>query len=321
MNRRGAVRARWRGAVRARWHGGWRAVGVPVLVAVLLVGGCGTPRSGVLGAAPTAPPPSAPPAGRPSPAPTPPPGSPSSPAATRTAPRPPAPTATATHRSDPVTIELWYVRNGLLVPTRRTRPATVTTSRLALTELAAGPTPAEAATGMVTLVPAGVEVTRITDGVATLGPVASGDDAAQRRRLREAQVVWTLTQFPTVRLVRFGSGAALGRADYPDLLAPIVVTAPSVGDRVSAPLTVTGTADVFEATVSIRVLDAAGREVATGFGTASCGSGCRGAYRLVVGWRTAREQHGTIEVYEVSARDGARVNTVAVPVILAPSGS
>ncbi|WP_344354582.1 Gmad2 immunoglobulin-like domain-containing protein, partial [Micromonospora lupini] len=250
----------------------------------------------------------------------PPTGPPPPAAATRTAPRPPTPTAAGTRRPEPVTIELWYVRSGLLVPTRRTRPATVTTSRLALTELAAGPTPAEAATGMVTLLPAGVEVTRIADGVAALGPVPSGDDPAERRRLREAQVVWTLTQFPTVRKVRFPGGAPVGRADYPNLLAPIVVTAPSVGDRVSAPLTVTGTADVFEATVSIRVLDASGREVAAGFGAASCGSGCRGAYRLVVGWRTAREQHGTIEVYEVSAHDGSRSNTVTLPVILAPSG-
>ncbi|MFG1653178.1 Gmad2 immunoglobulin-like domain-containing protein [Micromonospora sp. NPDC049275] len=314
-----------RGAVGVGRRGGWRAVGVPVLVAALLLGACGTPRSGVLGTAPTAPPPSPPPTARPSAASTPPSGPPTGPtpsaAATRTAPRPPAPTSAGTRRPEPVTIELWYVRSGLLVPTRRTRPATVTTSRLALTELAAGPTPAEAATGMVTLLPAGVEVTRIADGVATLGPVPWGDDPAERRRLREAQVVWTLTQFPTVRQVRFPGGAPVGRADYPDLLAPIVVTAPSVGDRVTAPLTVTGTADVFEATVSIRVLDAAGREVATGFGAASCGSGCRGAYRLVVGWRTAREQHGTIEVYEVSARDGSRTHTVAVPVILAPSGS
>ncbi|MFG1881634.1 Gmad2 immunoglobulin-like domain-containing protein [Micromonospora sp. NPDC049102] len=137
---------------------------------------------------------------------------------------------------------------------------------------------------------------------------------------RQALVTWTLTQFPTVRQVRFSGGAPVGRADYP-LLAPIVVTGPSVGDRVTAPLTVTGTADAFEATVSVRVLDADGRQVAAAFGAASCGSGCRGAYRVVVTWRTAREQHGTIEVYEVSARDGARINAVIVPVLLGPHGS
>ncbi|WP_433269872.1 Gmad2 immunoglobulin-like domain-containing protein [Micromonospora vinacea] len=290
---------------------------VPVLVAALLLGGCGTPRSGDLGPAPTAPPPSgAPTTDRPVPTPSrsaeptpPPPNGP---------PRPSAAASAVTRRPDPVTIELWYVRAGQLVPTRRTRPATVATSRLALTELATGPSPAEAATGMTTLLPAGVEVTRIADGVATLRVPSSGDPAT--RRLREAQVVWTLTQFPTVRQVRLDGATPVDRADYADLLPPIVVTGPIPGERVSAPLVVTGTATVFEATVSVRVLDAAGREVATGFGTASCGSGCRGGYRVVIGLRTAREQMGTVEVYEVSAENGARINTVAVPVVLIPGG-
>lgn len=295
---------------------GMVGMGVPVLVATLLLGGCGTPRSGDLGPAPTAPPTSAAPAGRPEPT-----GTPVVEATPPPADRSPGASAAAsvgTRRPDPVTIELWYVRAGLLVPTRRTRPATVATSRLALTELAAGPTAAEAATGMTTLLPAGVEVTRIADGVATLRVPSVGDPAT--RRLREAQVVWTLTQFPSVRQVRLDGAAPVERADYADLLPPIVVTAPIPGERVSAPLVVTGTATVFEATVSVRVLDAAGREVATGFGTASCGSGCRGGYRVVIGWRAVREQKGTIEVYEVSARDGARINTMAVPVVLAPGG-
>ncbi|MFG1872849.1 Gmad2 immunoglobulin-like domain-containing protein [Micromonospora arborensis] len=292
----------------------------PVLVAALLVNGCGGPRSGALGPAPTAAPSSAtpprdapssaPPSGRPDPTSTPPSDPPRAPTTT--------PPSSAGTTGDTVTVELWFVRAGQLVPTRRARPTTVATSRLALTELAAGPTPAEAATGLTTLVPVGVEVTRITDGTATLR-VPSADDPAQRR-LREAQVVWTLTQFPTVREVRVDGDAPVDRTDYADLLPPIVVTDPIPGERVSTPLTVTGTADVFEATVSVRVLDAAGREVATGFGTASCGSGCRGGYRVVVGWRVAREQNGTIEVYEVSARDGTRINTMAVPVTLAPGG-
>ncbi|WP_433318971.1 Gmad2 immunoglobulin-like domain-containing protein [Micromonospora sp. CA-269861] len=290
------------------------SLGVPLLVAALLLGGCGTPRSGDLGPAPTAPATSAAPTYRPEPTPTSA-GEPAPPPTNRP-PRPSAASSAGTRRPDPVTIELWYVRAGLLVPTRRTRPATIATSRLALTELAAGPSPAEAATGMTTLLPAGVEVTRIADGVATLQVPSLGDAAT--RRLREAQVVWTLTQFPTVRQVRLDGGSPVDRADYADLLPPIVVTGPIPGERVSSPLVVSGTATVFEATVSVRVLDAAGREVATGFGTASCGSGCRGGYRVQVGWRTTREQKGTVEVYEVSARDGARINTMAVPVLLAP---
>ncbi|MEV5208778.1 Gmad2 immunoglobulin-like domain-containing protein [Micromonospora sp. NPDC053740] len=289
-------------------------LGASALVAALLLGGCGTPRSGDLGPAPTAPPPSVAPTDRPEPTPTRA-AAPTSPPASRPS-GPSTAVSTGTRRPDPVTIELWYVRAGLLVPTRRTRPATIATSRLALTELAAGPSPAEAATGMITLLPAGVTVTHIADGVATLRLPSVGDPAT--RRLREAQVVWTLTQFPSVRQVRLDGAAPVDRADYADLLPPIVVTGPIPGERVSAPLVVTGTATVFEATVSVRVLDAGGRTVATGFGTASCGSGCRGGYRVVIGWGTIREQRGTVEVYEVSADNGARINTMAVPVVLAP---
>ncbi|MEU8115115.1 Gmad2 immunoglobulin-like domain-containing protein [Micromonospora sp. NPDC048947] len=289
-------------------------LGASALVAALLLGGCGTPRSGDLGPAPTAPPPNVAPTDRPEPTPTRA-AAPTSPPANRPS-GPSTAASTGTRRPDLVTIELWYVRAGLLVPTRRTRPATVSTSRLALTELAAGPSPAEAATGMITLLPAGVTVTRIADGVATLRLPSVGDPAS--RRLREAQVVWTLTQFPSVRQVRLDGAAPVDRADYADLLPPIVVTGPIPGERVSAPLVVTGTATVFEATVSVRVLDAGGRTVATGFGTASCGSGCRGGYRVVIGWGTIREQRGTVEVYEVSADNGTRINTMAVPVVLAP---
>jgi hypothetical protein len=121
-----------------------------------------------------------------------------------------------------------------------------------------------------------------------------------------------------VRRVAFApADAATGRDDYADLLPPIVVIAPAIGERVTSPVTVTGTADVYEATVSVRVLDAAGREIGTAFTTASCGSGCRGAYRLNVRYGRAAAGPGTVEVYEVSARDGSRVNAVRIPVHLA----
>ncbi|MEK8105911.1 Gmad2 immunoglobulin-like domain-containing protein [Micromonospora sp. M12] len=231
--------------------------------------------------------------------------------------RPSASADTGTRRPDPVSIELWYVRAGLLVPTRRTRPATVATSRLALAELAAGPTAAEAATGMTTLLPAGVEVTRIADGVAALLLLRRRPGTATAARGPGGLDAHPVPHSASGPRRRGGPGRTGGLRD---LLPPIVVTSPVPGERVVTPLVVTGTATVFEATVSVRVLDATGREVATGFGTASCGTGCRGGYRVVVGWRTAREQQGTIEVYEVSARDGSRINTMAVPVLLGPGG-
>ncbi|TDB78573.1 spore gernimation protein [Micromonospora sp. KC723] len=252
-----------------------------------------------------------PPAATPEPPPTSPPA-PSRPTARSTPPAPPRPPAGT------VAVELWYVRDGRITPTRRTRPATLATSRLALDELAAGPTAVEASVGLGTLVPAGVEVTRITDGTALLAtvPTPGGPAAA---RLREAQIVWTLTQFPTVRRVRFGTAAPVDRADYTDLLPPIVVATPAIGALVTSPVTVAGTADVFEATVNVRVLDASGREIATTFTTATCGTGCRRDYHVSVGYRLDREQAGTVEVYEVSPADGSRTKLVAVPVRLTAS--
>ncbi|GIJ20782.1 Gmad2 immunoglobulin-like domain-containing protein [Micromonospora lutea] len=286
---------------------------------LLLVAGCAPSRSGSLGPAPTAVTSSPPgPTSAAPPTTTAPP--------TTIAPSPtdaPAPTTpgigtTGTSRPATLTLHLWYVRDGRLAPTRRTRPATVATSRLALDELAAGPTTAESATGLVTLLPDGAQVSRIVAGVATVRLAAAPDPATGR--LREAQVVYTLTQFPTVRQVAFGTAAPADRSDYADLLPPIVVTAPTIGDRVTSPVTVTGTANVFEATVNVRVLDATGRQLATGFTTATCGTGCRGSYRATVRYRLVREQPGTIEVYEVSAADGSRTKTVAVPVTLAATG-
>jgi hypothetical protein len=98
----------------------------------------------------------------------------------------------------------------------------------------------------------------------------------------------------------------------------IAVRTPVAGDEVAAPVTVAGTADVFEGTVSIRVLDANGQELAATFATATCGSGCRGRYSEEVFFFTQERQDGTIEVFESSAADGSPLHLVRVPVILVP---
>ncbi|MEH0844245.1 Gmad2 immunoglobulin-like domain-containing protein [Micromonospora sp. CPCC 205711] len=306
-----------------------RRLAALLAVLALLAAGCAGPRSGALGPAPTAAPPPVPPPS----APTFPSSAPTSPSPSTDRPpvrTPPAPSSARPDSPGPqnptgtVDLELWFVRDGTLAFTRRSRPATVATSRLALAELAAGPTPPEAAAGLTTLVPAGIEVARITDGTATVVPPATFAEPDPRAlRLARAQVVWTLTQFPTVRRVAFtgdGADVVLSRPDLTDLLAPIVVTSPVIGQRVTAPVTVAGTADVYEATVSVRVLDRAGRVVGTGFTTASCGTGCRGVYRFAVAWRATPGGPGTVEVYEVSPRDGSRQHVVSVPVLLAATG-
>jgi len=312
-----------------------------VLVVVLAVcAGCAGARSGTLGPAPTGPPPSgaapssvaAPSGEAASPSGTGVPGGPGSraPGPSGGVVVPPPRGGTPTAPQGTVTVALWFVRNGVVVPTRRTRPATPATSRLVLTELLAGPSSAEAAAGLVGAIPAGVEfhVAGIADGVATVSfDAAFYAGAPETARLRRAQVVYSLTQFPTVNRVAFASrgqslggavGGPAGRAEYADLLAPIVVTSPVIGETVASPVMVVGTADVVEATVNVRLLDAAGREVATAFTTASCGGGCRGGYSVAVPFRATPGGPGLVEVYEVSAEDGARRNVVAIAVVFPP---
>ena len=279
-----------------------RRVLVLAAAVALLTTGCSDPRSGTLGAAPTL-----------------------APSGSATAAAPSEDPPESTPRPGTITIQVWFARDGRLSPTRRTRPATLATSRLALTELTAGPSAAEAGAGLTTGVTAdaGFTIEGISGGVETVrfGPAfyAGGSGAV---RLRQAQVVYTLTQFPTVSRVRFTgdgrpAGTPVGRGEYADLLPAIVVLDPAIGQRVASPITVTGTADVFEATVNARLLDAAGRSIATAFTTASCGSGCRGDFRIRLPYRSGGGRPATVEVYWVSPKDGSSLDTVRVPVHLA----
>jgi type IV pilus biogenesis protein CpaD/CtpE len=96
----------------------------------------------------------------------------------------------------------------------------------------------------------------------------------------------------------------------------IVVTSPRSGDQVSSPVSIRGNADVFEATVSIDILDSAGKPIVRTFTTATCGTGCRGNFSKAVRFTVDTTQPGTIRVYESSAEDGNPINVVDIPVTL-----
>lgn len=98
----------------------------------------------------------------------------------------------------------------------------------------------------------------------------------------------------------------------------IVVRTPRPGDEVVSPVEIAGTADVFEARVGIRILDAQGQELAATATTASCGTGCRGVFSAEVSFFVQVRQPGTIEVFEASAQDGAPLHLVSVDVVLVP---
>ena len=101
--------------------------------------------------------------------------------------------------------------------------------------------------------------------------------------------------------------------------AAIVVETPEAGAKVSSPLEVAGTADVFEANVTVRLLDAKGAELARRFTTATCGSGCRGDFSTQVRFLIRAEQRGTLVLSDDDADgDGKPQHEVRVPLVLVP---
>jgi Immunoglobulin-like domain of bacterial spore germination len=80
--------------------------------------------------------------------------------------------------------------------------------------------------------------------------------------------------------------------------AAIVVESPEPGSSVSSPVTVSGTASVFEGTVQLRILDADGEEIASAFTTASAGAPERGDFSEEVAFKVDEAQDGMVEVFE-----------------------
>ena len=202
-----------------------------------------------------------------------------------------------------------------------------------MTELIAGPSGVESAAGVGNAIPWDITFTvTVSGGVATVD--LSGwffDAGPARARLRQAQVVYTLTQFPTtsrVSLQRDGqaTGAPVGRADYADLLPQIVVTGPAIGQRLSSPITVAGSASTYESSVYLRLLDAAGKEIARTYTMAHCRPGCpfefsynHGIFSATIAYRLTSEQNGTLQVSGESP-DGSNMGPVAnIPVVLTAS--
>ncbi|MGH2683432.1 MAG: Gmad2 immunoglobulin-like domain-containing protein [Actinomycetota bacterium] len=249
-----------------------------------------------------------------------------------------SPSPSESDEQQTLTYEVWFAGSeGWLFVLKRTARPEPGVGKIALESLLAGPSEAEREAGVGTAIPDGTELLGldIDDGIATvdLSSQYEQGSGSHAEFLRLAQVVYTITQFETVQGVNFriegkpvemfgGHGILLdgprARRDYRDYLPPILVESPSIGERVDNPVSVSGTANVFEATVSLRILDAGGKEIARTFTTATCGTGCRGSYSVSVPYEVDREQPGVIEVFESSAEDGRPTHVVRIPVTLTP---
>jgi sporulation and spore germination protein/immunoglobulin-like protein involved in spore germination len=211
-------------------------------------------------------------------------------------------------------------------------------ARGAVRALLAGPDSAERARGLATAIPPGTRLLGLTirDSVATVDLTrafeAGGGSASIRMRL--AQLVYTLTQLPGVRRVRLhlegqavevfsGEGLdvsrPLDRGDFADLKPwddepAVVITEPVPGSAVGRTVVIRGHANVFEANVGLRVLDATGRRVIETYTTATCGTGCRGTYEKALALPDSLQGEIVIEAFAPSAKDGSDMHKVSTRV-------
>ena len=163
---------------------------------------------------------------------------------------PPATTAPEQTGSVPtlLSLEVWFADRDGLVSVHRTHQPTPLVATAAVDALLAGPSAAERSAGLVSAVPKGTRLLgiNIRNGVATVDLTSEyqSGGGSLSMQMRLGQVVYTLTQFPTVQKVRFrldgtpvnvfsSEGIVLkkpvGRSDYANLLPPIAVATSGVG--------------------------------------------------------------------------------------------
>ena len=187
--------------------------------------------------------------------------------------------------------------------------------------------------GFSNMVPAAVEILGVTPGEHTVTVdmneafLAGSGSGLLGDFTMLNQLIYTASAFGEIESVlftvngepvtAFGSeGLDLsepqGRDAYLDQLNSVNVDSPiqGIGDE---SLRVAGFANVFEATVSLEVVDASGNVVQEDFATATCGTGCWGAYEFEVDYPFVGDE--TIRVFWHSAEDGSPSDVVSIPVL------
>jgi hypothetical protein len=220
-------------------------------------------------------------------------------------------TVTTTTSEETTKLRVYFLLDGKVQPVAREVPKTQAVAQAALDELAAGTTAGEGELGLTSDASFDISGVTIENGVATL------EGSVPTSRTGRAQLVYTLTQFPTIEHVEI-DGQHYTRADFEDETPAILVESPLAFEAASNPIHATGTANTFEANFQYEVVDPAGKVVDTHFVTATSGTGTRGTFEFTTKPYTGKAGQGALVVLEFSAKDGSRTKEVRIPVQLAP---
>ncbi|MFD8006923.1 GerMN domain-containing protein [Streptomyces mirabilis] len=247
-----------------------------------------------------------------------------------TAPEAPT-TSTVGGTTTPVRAGVYFLHGEKVSPAPRTvtAPTTVTA---AVRALLAGPDRSERAHGRATAIPSGTRLRSLVvrNHVATVDLSGRYDDGGGSLSMRErlAQVVFTVTRFPTVHKVAFEAdgkpvtsfgaegivlNGPVGRSDFEDRAPAVLVESPLIGDTARTPLRVWGSADTFESQFRLRVTDTTGRTAADVVVRATSGTGTRGTFDVTFPYKAARTGPGLLTAYVLSPKDGQLVTVDTVP--------
>ncbi len=228
---------------------------------------------------------------------------------------------TTTTSAPTMPVRAYFYLGAALVPVVVDVPKTGAVATAATRALLAGPP-----TGYTTSLTAGTKLDQLT--------IASGTARANfsprlavATRAAQAQIVYTLTQFPTVTGVIVNAGGSpvplsngaetpisgpATRTDYRDLTqdAQIFVSAPLRDSTVTSPVKILGTASVFEGTLSLEVWKD-GKRIATASITASQGAPGRGPFQDALNLAPGKYR---LVFYEPSAADGSHLHTTTVEI-------
>jgi germination protein M len=236
-------------------------------------------------------------------------------------------------------VRLYFVRTGgTLAPVYRqlvTQDSAIASA--AVRALFSGPSATERSAGLGTTIPTGTALHGVTvrKGAADvdLNQAFTTGGGTLSMTARVGQLVYTLTQFPTVQRVTFridgkpltvlgGEGLILDkpatRTQYESLLPPVFIENPAMGQPVTSPVRVRGLANVFEGQFLVEIRDAQGRVVASTPATASMGS--FSPFDVTLSFAVGNVQSGAVIGYDRSAKDGSVIDLFSVPVTLRPIG-
>jgi hypothetical protein len=229
-------------------------------------------------------------------------------------------TSATTQAAGRTQVATWFLASGRLDRVTASVANTSAIATAALDALLAGPSG-----GDTTAIPTGTRLVSlaIANGAAT---ATFSSELATPSRAAQAQIVRTLTQFPTVTQVTIavdgsgpvplenGDGTTLAGSatadDYADLLpdAFVVIALPTPGTQVSSPVTLSGTAVVNEGTLGLEVIQD-GKVVDTKLVTASAGAPERGDWSTTVSLPAGNV---TVTVFEPSAENGTKLHSASV---------